>query len=151
MVCTFFGHRDVTSDVEMHLKKLVVELITQKSVTEFYVGNEGNFDRIVRRVLHELSEAYAHIRYAVVLAYRPTKRQDDGDYSDTIYPQEVAIVPPRVAIPVRNAWMIDRADYVVTYVCRHGGAARWQQEAEKKGKTVIRLTDLQERRSIVMP
>ncbi len=141
MTCTFFGHRDTQADVEERLKDVLTELITEKEVTTFWVGNEGNFDRMVRRVIQELSVNFPHVRYAVVLAYRPLNRPGDTEYGDTVYPQELANVPLRAAIPARNAWMLAHAEYVVTYVCRHGSAVQWQREAEKSGKTVLRLAD----------
>ncbi|MEE1280074.1 MAG: hypothetical protein UHH95_04500 [Oscillospiraceae bacterium] len=50
---------------------------------------------------------------------------DYTDYTDTIYPDGLEGVPPNYAISRRNMWMIDNADYVVTYVKYIvGGAAR---------------------------
>lgn len=49
-------------------------------------------------------------------------------------------MPPNYAISRRNMWMIDNADYVVTYVKYIvGGAARFKELSEKKGKIVINL------------
>ena len=72
---------------------------------------------MVRRVLRELSKKY-EIRYYVVLAYMPEKRDGSGyeDYSDTILPDGIETVPKRFAITYLNKWMLRRSDYVVTYV-----------------------------------
>lgn len=110
----------------------------------FYIGNNGDFDDIVRKNLKLLKLNYPHINYAVVLAYMPYKK--DGlcykDYTDTIYPNGLENTPPKYAIIKRNQWMINQCDYVVTYV-RHtfGGAAQFKELALKKGKTVINLAD----------
>ena len=61
---------------------------------------------------------------------------------DTMLPEGIETVPRRFAISWRNNWMLDRADYVVTYITHSwGGAAKYANLARKKGKTVIRLGD----------
>ena len=61
------------------------------------------------------------------------------DYSDhTILPDGIEDVPPRFAISYRNKWMLEKADYVITYVTHPtGGAALFKTAAQKLGKTVI--------------
>ena len=60
-ICTFFGHRDCPDTIKPKLRTVLVELIEQHSVSGFYVGNKGAFDRMVLSVLRELSGAYTHI------------------------------------------------------------------------------------------
>lgn len=85
MGCTFFGHRDVYEDIEKSLTEILIDLIENKKVNKFYVGNNGNFDRLVRKKLKEIKKEYTYISYEVVLAYIPTKKQEDEDYSDTVF------------------------------------------------------------------
>ena len=44
----------------------------------------------------------------------------------------------------RNKWMIERSDFVVTYVVHDAasGAAQFKKLAERKGKTVIELSSM---------
>lgn len=144
-ICTFFGHRDTPEKIEPILRSTLIDLIENRNVDLFYVGNHGNFDHIVRKNLKLLKQEYTHINYAVVLAYLPSKRDElrGEDYSDTIYPNGIEKTPPKYAIVKRNMWMVDRSDYVVTFV-KHtvGGAAKYKEFAEKKGKTVLNLIDL---------
>ena len=138
-VCTFFGHRIVPKEIEPTLRSTLIDLIVNHDVKLFYVGNHGEFDAMVRRVLRELSNEYP-IRYYVVLAYMPEKRSgiDPTDCSDTILPEDIETVPKRFAINYRNKWMIDHSDIVVTYVHRSfGGAAKFKELAEKRNKVVI--------------
>ena len=124
MTCTFFGHRDI-------------ELIENKGVDTFYVGNNGNFDKIVCSVLSELYSIYP-IRFYVVLSYFPKKETDNSEY--TVLPEGIEGVPPRFAISYRNKRMIEHSDYVVTYVTRSwGGAAQFKELSKKKRKTVINI------------
>ena len=140
-VCTFFGHRDCPEAVRPKLREVLVELIERHGVDRFYVGRQGAFDAMVRSVLRELTELYPHISYAVVLERLPLPRdQAVWDFSDTIFPKGLELVPPRFAISRRNLWMLKQADLVVTYVTHGwGGAAQFGEKARRQKKTVINL------------
>ena len=73
MICTFFGHKDTPKEIEPTLRSTLIDLIANKNVNVFYVGNNGNFDTMVRRQLEELSQTYP-ISYSVVLAYLPMSK-----------------------------------------------------------------------------
>ena len=141
MVCTFFGHRDTPSSVVPLLNSTLVDLIENKKVDSFYVGNQGNFDNLVYLELQKLKKAYPHIRYAVTLAYFPGKKDNiSRQYDSTLYPDGLEAVPRRFAISKRNLFMIEKSDYVVTYVkYLSQGASQFKELAEKKGKVVINL------------
>lgn len=137
-VCTFFGHRDCPETVKPYLREVLVDLITNKGVDTFYVGNQGRFDAIARSVLRELEKEFPEIRYAVVLAYLPGEKRAYDGYSDTMLPEGIEAVHPRYAIEWRNRWMLQRADFVVIYITHHwGGAANFAEKAIRAGKTVI--------------
>ena len=142
--CTFFGHNETPQEAETVLREVIIDLIENNNANMSYVGNQGKFDGMARRTLKSLKADYPDIDYAVVLAYMPIEKDESDyrDYSDTIFPDGLENVHPRFAIAKRNRWMIDMADYVVTYVSHGwGGAARFKELAEKKGKTVINLPD----------
>ena len=136
MTCTFFGHSVYRENVSAELEKAIIALIENNGVSLFYVGNQGEFDRIVLRVLQKLSTQYG-VRYYVVLAYMP--RADIGlAYENTLFPEEMELAVPRFAIDKRNRWMIERSDYVITYVRNsYGRAAKYRTIADKKGKRII--------------
>lgn len=141
-VCTFFGHHDCPNSIRPKLQEAISNLIENYGVDMFYVGNQGQFDSLVRSVLRERKTAYPNIEYAVVLAYMPQKRDtfDDWDFSDTMLPDGIESVPKRFAIHWRNKWMLQQSDYVVTYVTHSwGGAATFAEMAERQKKTVINL------------
>ena len=141
--CTFFGHWNTPDKVEEPLKNLPTFLINEKGVNNFYVGNQGGFDRIVKKVLDLLKKDYPQITYSVVLAYLNVKCESDIQrerYKDSIYPEGLEKTPPRFAIYKRNLWMIEKSDIVVTYVKNVGGAATFKEISEKKGKTVFNIT-----------
>ena len=138
MTCIFFGHKDTPYEVKDKLRETIVKLIEKQDVTNFYVGNHGNFDRMVLSVLKELSNLYPQIRYSVVLAY--LTQHGEEDFSNTVYPEGIESVPKRFAIDFRNKWMVQQADIVVAYVRRFiGGAAKFTEMAKKRGKEVINI------------
>ena len=138
--CCFFGHREVTHNIRPKLTAIIEKLIAEEGVTEFYVGNQGQFDSMVYSVLKELKAKYPHIRYTVVLAYMPDEHTKELYGENTLYPDGLETVPKRFAISKRNDWMIQQSGVAVCYVHKiTGGAAKFRDKAEKKGLKVINL------------
>lgn len=136
--CTFFGHRDCPASIRSSLYAVLIRLIETEGVTSFFVGNQGAFDAAVQSVLRDLQSNYPAITCTVVLAYMP--RQPENDGLATMLPEGIEKVPKRFAISWRNRWMLDHADYVVTYVTHAwGGAAQFAVRARKQGKRVYPL------------
>ncbi len=137
MVSTFFGHRDAPDTLAEELRKVLTVLLESGTIDVFYVGNSGNFDRLVSHILSELSSEYS-FECRIVLAYLPEQKRE---YSfETILPEGVENVPRKFAISYRNQWMIQQSDIVVTYVRRnYGGAYKYKELAKKKGKKVIEI------------
>ena len=137
--CIFFGHRDTQATIKPRLMSCVESLIVKHGVTKFYVGNQGNFDRMAKSVLQTLQKKYPYIEYYVVLAYFPSQKEEMDD-TETIYPDGLETVPRRFAISHRNRWMLRQADYVVGYITHSwGGAAQFFAQAKRQGKQVINL------------
>ena len=140
--CTFFGHWYTPDTVERGLYALLKELILRDEVTNFYIGNQGHFDKMAYRCLKELKKEYSYIDYTVVLAYISENKTSflKEIEEKSIFPEELDKTPPRFAIDKRNRWMINKSDIVVTYVTDViGGAAKYKELAERKGKTVYNL------------
>lgn len=141
MTCTFFGHKDTPDAIEPILKDTLIKLIEENSVNTFYVGNHGNFDSMVARILKELKTTY-DIDYSIVLAYLPSN-SDNNDYGNTLYPEGLENIPLRFSINYRNTWMVDSADYVICYVTTSfGGAYKYKTLAINRGKVVINLSEI---------
>lgn len=128
------------------IKKVIDDLILQKGVTTFYVGSNGNFDRMVQSVLIDLKKQYPNLECCTVLAYMPSiKSEFDTGYEklETLYPDGLEKVPKRFAIDWRNKWMVQQSDYVISYVCHSfGGAAKYMELAKRKKKIVYNLANL---------
>ena len=137
MVCTFFGHANAPKEIEPIIKSTLVDLIENKDVTTFYVGNHGNFDYMAVKVLQDLSEIYS-INYYIVMAYMPKKNEISNNH--TLLPEGIELVHPKYAISWRNKWMINKSDYVVAYIRRNfGGAHKFVKHSELKNKFIINL------------
>ena len=136
--CCFFGHREVTHNIREKLTAIIERLITEEGVTEFYVGNQGQFDSTVYSVLKELKANYPHIRYTVVLAYIPDEYIKEVYGEDTLFPDGLESVPKRFAISNRNDWMIQQSGFAVCYVYKvTGGAAKFREKAKKRKLRII--------------
>ena len=138
-VLLLLQHRDAPPGIKSSLRQVILDLIERQGVKQFYVGNQGGFDAMVRTLLAEF-ELTCGIRYEVVLAYMPKKEDPLYDPNHTVLPEGIEAVPPRFAIEYRNKWMIDQSDIVITYVHRSfGGAAKFKKLAEKRNKMVIQI------------
>lgn len=67
---------------------------------------------------------------------------------ETVFPFENDKVYPKFAIVKRNIWMIEKSQVVVTYVLGTGGAEKFKNLAERKGKVVINIPDLQRKKPL---
>lgn len=141
--CVFFGHKDADSSISPRLREAITKLMLEQGVTDFLVGNNGKFDYIVYKTLKDIKQEYPDITYSVVLAYLPGEKTEYENYyaeEETLLPDGIEVGPARFAIDRRNKWMVEQADYVITHVTHSwGGAAKFKELSEKKGKTVINI------------
>lgn len=146
MVCVFFGHRNTPYEIEPILKATLCRLIEEGRADTFYVGDKGNFDKMVLKTLRELKLIYPQIVYGFVPAYQPTAKKEDDttDYSDAVFPDEVLRSPAAYAISNRNRWLVKQADIVITYVTGIGYSADFKFMAERKNKEIIELSKLKD-------
>ena len=140
MVCTFFGHSECYGLDAAVLRSAIEELIEQ-GVTEFVVGNHGQFDGAVFSCLQDLSKVYPEISYSVALAYLPTHKEDyDIYHGHSFYPEGLEIGPAKFAIERRNRYLIDSSDICLCYVSyTFGGAYKFARMAKNRGLQVINL------------
>ncbi len=134
--CIFFGHRYVSEDIENKIKRVLYYLITDRGIDEFLVGDNGEFDGKVWRILLEMKEEFPHIKCNFVPAYQPVERSKNShiDFTNAIFPDEGLKSPRKYAIANRNSWMIKNADIVVVYVRRVGNARDLRDQAIKRKK-----------------
>lgn len=135
----FFGHRDFDyTPYRDKIQSLVIDLIENHGVIEFYNGFRGNFDGLCAEVISHLKAAYPFIKNVMVLSYHNRVNFVLPKYFDeSVYLLEKR-VPPRYAIYHTNQAMILKADYIISGVRYHyGGAFSACNFARQKKKIIL--------------
>ncbi len=142
---SLFGHRDA-SDLrkwEDRLAATIKELIQTKPYVSFLIGRNGHFDEmsasVIKRVQKETGRDNSDI--TLVLAYTVAVLNDYEKYYDGILlPDCVCGAHPKAAITLKNRWMVEQSDLVITYISRTtGGAYAAMQYAKKRNKRIVNL------------
>lgn len=142
-VCFFIGHRDTPEHVYPALEQAVEQLITQ-GVTDFYVGNQGSFDRMAARAVIAAKQHHPQVRLTMLLAYHPGERPVTlpPAFDGSLYPPGMENVPRRFAIPRANRWMVEHCTHLVAYVTHPASnAGKVVEWGRKMGKEVRSLAD----------
>ena len=139
-LCCFFGHGECYGLDKTVLRNAIEDLIKQ-GVTEFLVGNHGQFDGMEFSCLQDISKDYPEISYSVALAYLPTRKEDCDIYQGhSFYPEGLEIGPAKFAIERRNRYLIDSADICLCYINHTwGGAYKFVRTAKHRGLRIINL------------
>lgn len=140
--CAFFGHSSCSNSIQPILQREIEKLILNHGITDFLLGDHGDFDVLVLKTIREIEKIYP-IKYRVVLSYLPIAPSFFGEDPNSVYPEEIATVHPKFAIEYRNNFLISKSDYFITYVTHsYGGAAKFAKKAQNKGKIVINIADM---------
>ncbi len=138
--CCFVGHSEIWGDIAQALTDAVERHIIEYGVTDFLVGNYGQFDRMAAATVKRAKTRHPGIRLYLMLPYRLELGRPLPDlegYDNAVYPAEMEGVPLRLAIPRLNRMMIEDSGYVIAYVTHSwGGAAttlEYAQARERKG------------------
>jgi len=122
--------------------------IAEYGVSEFVVGQYGNFDRLVIRALSQVKRAHPDITLMLMTPYYPVNRKVDlpEAFDALFYPPDLETVPKRLAIVRANRYMVERSDFLIAYVWHPASNARELLEyagtGKRKGK--IHITNLAE-------
>lgn len=114
--CFFIGYHDCPDDYFNPLMATIDTQIAVNNITEFFVGNHGNFDRLATQAVQLIKQHDRRIHLYLVL---PSPRRF------FILPEgfDNAYCPPRAkssrsAIISANRHMVDTVNYVIT--CANG-------------------------------
>jgi len=144
--CAFFGTRtwNVLEEKEA-LRDIILLLIENYSVTQFFSGARGAFDETASALVGELRERYPHIKNTLVFSYLNTKEGKNSlpeKYTDSVYLLQRRI-PPRYAVVETNKVLVDKVDFIVTSTKgSFGGARKACDYAKKKGKKIFDLSNI---------
>lgn len=138
--CCFIGHSEVWDDISQTLTTAVERHITEYGVTDFLVGNYGQFDRMATATVKRAKARHPGIRLYLMLPYRPEQGRplpNMEGFDNAVYPMKMEGVPLKLAIPRLNRIMVEDANYAIAYVMHSwGGAAttlEYAQVRERKG------------------
>ena len=133
--CFFIGHRETGEGLLPLLAEAVEKHITEYSVTDFYVGHYGGFDRLAAQAVEEAKERHPEIRLTLVLPYHPAIRpiEKPNGFDATYYPWEDERIPKRLAIIKTNQRMVNDCDYLIAYAWHYlGGSGQILEYARKR-------------------
>ena len=129
--------------LDVRLSVVVKYLIRTKEYVSFLIGRSGEFDEyaasLIKRAKRELGMENNDI--SLVLPYPNSKIEYYENYYDSIIiPETVYGAHPKLAITLKNRFMIEKSDLVIVYAERdRGGAYSALQYAKKLNKDVIDL------------
>ena len=147
-ICCFAGHSKLSDTEEVYgkLYSTIEHLISAENVTEFWVGNYGNFDKLSAKAVRALKEKHSEVRLNLVIPYLTS---EINQYKELFYKNYdsilIADMPPKTPKKAQilrcNQYMIKNSYTLVCYV-RHsfGGAAKTLEFAKKQ--TNIRIISL---------
>ena len=111
--------------------------------TQFYVGEEGRFNRTMQRILEELATENNRVQFAVVLSnisISTTSLKRLPPHADMLIPAGIANVPPDLRVSKRDEWIFRRSGLVVTCVKRNLGSSDLDMEyTNSSGRIVMNL------------
>ena len=140
--CFFIGHRNASQEIFPILLETVIHHIAHYGVTEFIVGNYGDFDRMAAKAVIAAKAQHPGITLTMLLPYHPAERPitPPPGFDNTFYPPGMEKVPRKLAIVRANRYMVDHVDYLIAYAWHAASNARDLTEyTQKKGVPTTNL------------
>lgn len=140
-ICFMFGNHDTPCSVRELLEGSVELHIVDDGVTDFVVGQYGNFDRMAATVVMNLKKQYPYVRLILLTPYYPAEVPEGFDGS--LFPEGQEFVPKQIAIVTANRYMVDHADHIICYVTHRGNSLLLYSRAEKRAeKGEVKIEEL---------
>ncbi|MBE7026808.1 MAG: DUF1273 family protein [Ruminococcaceae bacterium] len=139
-ICCFSGHGKIsyTDDVYEKLINLIEDLITNENVSEFWVGNYGNFDRLCAHAVRSLKQKHLSLTLNLIIPYvtnsiNEYKQQYQKNYDNILIADISERTPRKLQILKCNEYMVDNSDFMICYVeYFFGGAGKVLEYAKRK-------------------
>ena len=144
--CFFIGHREAPDSLLPTLGTEIERHIAEYGVTDFVVGNYGQFDALAAKCVKAAKKRHPEVTLTLLLPYHPFDRPTPipPGFDGTFYPPGMEMVPKRAAIVRANRYMVDHSDYLIGYVW-HTASNAWDlmEYARKRERSkMIRTTIL---------
>ncbi len=148
-ICCFAGHREIYDGerVFFTLKNIIEHLILHENITEFLVGNYGNFDMLAARCIKTLKKKYTNIKLILIIPYRTQQlnkfKEYYKEYDDIIVADIPDSTPAKFKILKCNEYMIKQSDFLICYVkYSWGGASKTLEYAQKQHIKILNINDI---------
>ena len=143
-VCCGFGHR-MSEPIDTELLSGILEnLIKTCGVDSFYIGGMGDFDNAFLNCVKNLKIRNNDISIKLIKPYFSNQLNNYKEFyelfDEIIIPELSSQAYYKNAIRIRNRWMIDKSDFVISGIYKeYGGAYEAIKYAQKTGKKIINL------------
>lgn len=119
---------DLFVNIKDKLYGVLEEVIQKRGVKTFYTGGIGESDSCFYSVVKLLKYKYPYIKIILVKYYFTNELNKNRDYyiqayDSIIIPYELIEKHHKDVIKLRNRWMIDNSDIIVSCVFRDFGGA----------------------------
>ncbi|MBP3360949.1 MAG: DUF1273 family protein [Clostridia bacterium] len=139
-VCCFAGHSKIYESDKLfsQISSKIEELIINKNVSEFQVGNYGSFDSLAARAVREVKKKYPHIQLNLVIPYLTNTINENKNlyyknYDNILIAAISEKTPKRFMILKCNQYMVESSQFMICFVkYSWGGAAQTLKYAQKQ-------------------
>ena len=140
--CTFAGHRTILhAGIEREVRRHLEMLMEMDDEFCFYTGGMGEFDRLCEKAVRNLKKQRPdkHIRLVLVEPYMKSGLNEQRVlYDEIVIPEESCTAHYKRAITLRNRWMVDNSQCLISYVFRdHGGAYEMLSYARRQSRRIL--------------
>ena len=145
--CCFAGHGKIfyTESTYAKLLDIARKLIVEENVTEFFVGNYGNFDLLCTKAVQHLKKTYPHLQLTLVIPYITADINKhpqiyNKNFDGILLADIPSGTPKRFYILKCNEFTVRLSDFMICYVKNDfGGAYKTLSFAEKKQIDIFNL------------
>ncbi len=140
---TFLGNSEIieTDALKSKIRQAIIDLIKNKGVATFYVGIKGQFETLCHRIVSEIKQSHPDIQIILIIAYVKDLEKCRYAFDDFYFPVLCEFGYKGWSIAKRNEWLINEADYIISYNRYQGRAYNYCQKARRKKKDVIEISD----------
>ncbi len=147
LVCSFTGHREIKKETLEPLKKRtreVVDLLIARGVKGFITGGAVGFDLLCAEIIME-AKKYAEISLTLVIPCKGQEKYYSGEdkerYKEVLSGADNVITLSdfyyRGCMHVRNRYMVDKCDFLVSYCIKAEGGSYYTRCYAKENKKHI--------------
>ncbi len=153
--CCIIGHRDfeITEELELKIKKIVLNLIEKEDTTTFLFGSRSEFNSLCYNVVSKYKIIYSNLKRIFVRAEYPIINEDYYNYLKTFYEDSYfyteKLITNKFSYIRRNQIMIDKSEFCIFYFDKNylpktktqSGTRKAYEYAIKKGKKIFNVSN----------